>query len=299
METAVQLLSPKQVARAIGVSESSLKRWCDRGLIRTIRTAGGHRKMLIGEVLAFVRDGNHTLVSPELLGLPPASDHADRGLVRGRKRLADSLLAGNELVARQIVFDLFLARHPLSQIFDEVIAVAFQVIGEQWECRKCEVFQERRACGIALRILHELRMTQIPAAGNWLAMGGTCEGDNYTLATTMAELVLRDAGYTATSLGSSIPFASMSGAILESRPAIFWLSVSHIRDTPEFVAGFETLSVSCGRSGSALVVGGRALNRELRQKMRYAAHCDTMQQLELFATTLSAGKRPKGGAPKP
>jgi predicted site-specific integrase-resolvase len=29
------LLTPKQVARAIGVSESSLKRWCDKGVLPT------------------------------------------------------------------------------------------------------------------------------------------------------------------------------------------------------------------------------------------------------------------------
>ena len=36
-----ELVSPKQVAHAMGVSESSLKRWCDQGLIPTVRTAAG------------------------------------------------------------------------------------------------------------------------------------------------------------------------------------------------------------------------------------------------------------------
>ena len=49
-----QLLSPKQVARALGVSESSLKRWCDKGLIPTERTAGGHRRLPLAGVLDFL-----------------------------------------------------------------------------------------------------------------------------------------------------------------------------------------------------------------------------------------------------
>ena len=64
-----ELLSPKQVAQALGVSESSLKRWCDQGLIATIRTGGGHRRLALPDVLRFIRDGEHRLVSPEALGL--------------------------------------------------------------------------------------------------------------------------------------------------------------------------------------------------------------------------------------
>ena len=286
MDSPSKLVSPKQVARAIGVSESSLKRWCDRGLIKTVRTAGGHRKMLIGEVLTFIRENNHVIVSPEVLGLPPASRLADLGLARGKDRLVEALLEGNELLSRQIVFDLFLAKHPLSVICDDVIAAAFHTIGDKWECKEAEVYQERRACELALKIIFDLRRSQRQPAGTLLALGGTIEGDLYTLPTAMAELIFRDVGYNASSLGNSIPFDSMTKAIGETRPKIFWMSVSHIRDDIDFVTEFAKLSQACSMAGAALVVGGRALNRDLRQKMKYAAHCDTMQHLESFAKSL-------------
>ena len=43
-------ISPRQVARAIGVGESTLKRWCDRGLIPMLKTAGGHRRLAVSDV---------------------------------------------------------------------------------------------------------------------------------------------------------------------------------------------------------------------------------------------------------
>jgi MerR family transcriptional regulator, light-induced transcriptional regulator len=280
------LVSPKQVARAIGVSESSLKRWCDQGLIKTVRTAGGHRKMDIAEVLRYVREQDHKLVSPEILGLPPASEHATTGLTHGGARLVDALLAGDELVARQIVFDLYLAKHSRSVIFDEVIAAAFREIGDRWECHDAEVYQERRACEIALRVLFDLRRVQQVPERKWLATGGTIEGDLYSLPTAMAELVLRDCGFYATSLGTSIPFASLVKAVQKTEPQLFWLSVSHIREGLDLVTEFAALSQACVATGTALAVGGRALTEDLRQRMTYSAYCDTMQHLEAFGTTL-------------
>lgn len=286
MKESPKLVSPKQVARAIGVSESSLKRWCDQGLIKTVRTAGGHRKIDIAEVLLYVREQDHKLVSPEVLGLPPASEHASTGVTRGAQLLVDALLAGDELVARQIVFDLYLAKHSRGVIFDEVIAAAFREIGDRWECHDADVYQERRACEIALRVLFDLRRVQQVPERKWLATGGTIEGDQYSLPSAMAELVLRDCGFYATSLGNSIPFASLVKAVQETKPKLFWLSVSHIREGIDFIAEFRALSQACTAADTALVVGGRALTEELRERMTYSAYCDTMQHLESFATTL-------------
>ena len=235
MNKAPDLVSPKQVARAIGVSESSLKRWCDQGLIKTVRTAGGHRKMAVAEVLRYVRDHDQKLVSPEILGLPPVSENASSGLSHGGPRLVGALLSGDELLARQIVFDLYLAKHSPSAIFDEVVAAAFREIGNRWACHDADVYQERRGCEIALRILFDLRRVQQVPDRKWLAIGGTIEGDQYSLPSAMAEVVLRDCGFHATSLGTSIPFASLVKAVEETKPTVFWLSVSHIREGLDFV----------------------------------------------------------------
>jgi len=286
MEKCPDVVSPKQVARAIGVSESSLKRWCDQGLLKTVRTAGGHRKLAIPEVLQFVRDYSYQLASPEILGLPPVSEHANEGLSRSLPRLVDALLAGDEMLARQIVFDLYMAKHARSVIFDEVIATAFREIGHRWACQDVDIYQERRGCEIAMRILFDLRRVQPLPERKWLAIGGTIASDLYSLPSAMAELVLRDSGFYASSLGTSIPFASLIKAVHEAKPKLFWLSVSHIHEGLDVVTEFTALSQACTAADTALVVGGRALTEELRQRMTYSAYCDTMQHLEAFATTL-------------
>lgn len=291
MEQTAALVSPKQVARAIGVSESSLKRWCDQGFIQTVHTVGGHRKMPTADVLRFVRERGYTLVSPEVLGLPAASEHAVLGLTRSKPRLVEALLAGDEGLARQIVFDLYVAKHPLSVICDEVIAAAFHEIGDRWSCHEADVYQERRGCEIALRLLLDVRRVLPQPERRLIATGGTIEGDLYALPSTMVELVLRGVGYYSMPLGNSIPFASLIKAVQETRPALFWLSVSYICEGLDFATEFGRLSQACTDAGVALVVGGRALTEDLRQRMTYSAFCDTMQQLETFGKTLFRSRR--------
>lgn len=282
-----ELLSPKQVARVIGVSESSLKRWVDQGLIQAVRTAGGHRKLPLEDVMRFMRERDHRPVHPELLTIPATSPQSELGLRRGKDLLLDALLAGNEVLARQIVFDLYLAKHGIAAICDHVIATAFHSIGEKWSCQEVDVYQERRGCEIALRVIHELRRSLPHPDSKLIALGGTMQGDLYSVPITMAELVIRDAGWTTSHLGTSLPTDSLVSAIESTKPQLFWMSVSHIADESEFLSEFAKISTAATRNGAAIAVGGRSLTEGLRREMTYSSFCDTMQHLDAFARTLA------------
>ena len=230
------LLSPKQVGRALNVSESSVKRWCDKGLIPTQYTAGGHRRIVMSDLVAFLRGSKHELVQPEALGLPATTGQTVRVVQRALEQITEALLAGDDDRCRQIIVNLYLAEHSVSVICDDVLAAAFRQIGDRWACGLAEIYQERRGCEIALRILHELRsLLPPPAADAQVAIGCTASGDQYSLGTTMAELVLRDARWNAISVGDNLPFATISAAIREYRPALFWLSCSQIENDSDFL----------------------------------------------------------------
>jgi excisionase family DNA binding protein len=281
-----KLVTPKQVAQAINVSESSLKRWCDRGLLRTVRTPGGHRRLALADVLEFLRTSGQELINPSLLGLPSTAGAGEMSLTRARDQLRDALIAGDVEQCRRIVFDLHLAGRSVSKIIDEVVSPAMRAIGDAWECGNAEVYQERRASMICLRILAELRSI-IPAADDNapLAIGATPECDPYSLPTTMAEVVLRQLGWKSQSLGSRLPFSTLIAAIHDVRPGLFWLSVSHIDDEERFVTEYSAFYDQV-QADVPVIVGGRALNESLRRNMEYTAYGDTMQHLESFAEVL-------------
>jgi len=281
-----EFLTPKQVARALQVSESSVKRWCDKEIIPTQYTAGGHRRIALSELINFLRSSKYEITRPEVLGLPATTGQSIWVIERAATQITEALLQGDEAQCRQIVLDLYLAEHSISTICDLVIAKAFILIGDRWQCGDAEVYQERRGCELALRILHELHtLIPSPTAKAPLAIGGAAEGDQYSLATTMIELVLRDIKWNAISLGANLPFQTLAVAIRQHRPKMFWLSVSHIENETEFLQSYSELYNEFGHD-VAFVVGGRALHENIRQEIQYAAFCDNIRHLEAFAQTL-------------
>jgi excisionase family DNA binding protein len=279
-------LTPRRVAECLGVSESSLKRWCDRGLITAERTPGGHRRLTIDAVIRFVRQTGHQLVRPELLGLPESAGRAAAPIEGSVERLYVALAGGQAEACQQMLLDLFLSGYSLARIFDDVVTPAMVRIGQAWECGGVEVYQERQAVEILLCILHRLELSLPPPAGNASrAQGGTIEGDDYSLPTRMVRLALHEMGWHATCLGNGLPLETMQRAILRGQPRLFWLSVSVPVDESEFAERFLRFLTRVP-AGTAVVTGGRGLTAALRRRLCCAACCDNLQQLVSFARVL-------------
>ena len=101
-----ELLAPKQVANAIDVSESSIKRWCDKGIIPTRYTAGGHRRIALSGLIDFLKGRNCEIARPELLGLPSNTGRTDWVIERAAEALAEALVAGQEEECLRILLEI-------------------------------------------------------------------------------------------------------------------------------------------------------------------------------------------------
>lgn len=300
--------SPKQVAQALQVSESSVKRWCDRGVIRTDRTHGGHRRIPLEYLMEFLESTNRRIIDPHAIGL---QDHRqlnrdalaglelqavqrsdDDSLVSDsmlREQFERALLAGDEEQCRKVISSWYTIHGGMVSVADELLAPTFHAIGELWECGRADVYQERRGCEICIRLIHELRrLVSEPLPDSPLAMGGTSENDHYQVANQLIEIIFREAGWRTISLGSAVPFSSMLSAIERYRPRVYWLSVSYIADEENFLKQFQDFATAIP-SGTMLVVGGRCLTESLRRRMQFSAYCDSLRQLSMLARSLQSG----------
>ena len=292
--TSTHGVSPRQAARALGASESAVKRWCDQGLLPLVRTPGGHRRIPVPAVLGFarergraLRDGSALIAGETATPKPLGAARAElrRGLVRGDRDAVQATLESQWLGGRSV-----------DVLCDEVVAPVFAEIGERWARGSLEIYEEHGASQLLRRCLDDLGARLSPPARNApRAIGGTLEHDPYGIPTAMAELVLQERGFDARSLGTGLPAATIARAIADLQPRLVWLAVGTCDDERRFVAECGAVERAAKAVGAALVVGGRALVPSLRRKLRYSAFCDGMSQLAAFADALvpraSAGSK--------
>jgi excisionase family DNA binding protein len=215
-------ISPRHLAEALGVSESSLKRWVDSGRIAAARTEGGHRRIALAEALRFIRESSTPVAKPELLDLPEVASVREHG-----DRLYDLLLAGDVVAVRGWLVARYLEGASIAQICDGPIRGAMHALGDLWRHDPQGVFVEHRATAVCLQAVAQLRtMIAEPPANAPVAVGGAPAGDPYLLATMLAAMVLEEAGVRAVNLGPDTPVAAFEAAVAQHRPKLLWLSVS-------------------------------------------------------------------------
>ncbi len=362
--------SPKQVAERLGVSESSVKRWLDQGVVPVLRTAGGHRRVSEESVEELLRQLKATSGFPRLSphggdgssqNEPAPRDSRDRGdyawersaspspsnfsptnpspsnpssglvfpsaapagpaafsepkgqagrmvefaptgyessgheasgqhlgpaqLKEISDRFSDALLHGRHPdCIRQI--DLLVALgFPLVTAADLLLTPAMHRLGERWECGEAAVYQERRACNIALELIQRMRQRLPASIEGPVAIGGSPQGDHYQLPTALVELALCERGWRATSLGSNLPLFDFLKAVQEYQPRVVWFSISHVEDEDALVEDFNRLAASLPKQ-TALLIGGRGATDAIRPRLRYTGHCDSLRNLADLADSL-------------
>ena len=276
--------SPAQLAPIIGVSESTIKRWIDAGHLKAEKTVGGHRKIALPNLLAFLRSRGRTVPSLEALGLL-AERHADpEGAPGTPEALAGLLLRDGTDVARTLILEQFRGGRALDDLLDRLVAPAMARVGTEWAEGKIEVYQEHLATLRLWRILVELRgLLPTPSDRAPLALGGAPEGDPYFLPTLMAELTLADMGWRTVNIGPNTPVASLFEAVMRHRPRLVWLSVTSMKPHASFFEGYPRLFESAQAKGASVVIGGQGLTATLQDRLVASGFGTRLAHLKAFA----------------
>jgi excisionase family DNA binding protein len=294
-----EFVSTVEAAKALGVSVSTVKRWVEEGILPAQKTVGGHRKLLLADVVELARQGK--LPARDLAGLK-LSFSKDRlpSAATLEEHLYPALLAGDAATIRSILHGAYRAGMQLEVIADQAIAPAMRQIGADWEHGKIDVMHEHRASQICAAALFELKavLEARSARNRPLAVGGTLAGDHSVLPSLLAQMVLLDSGWEAINLGPNTPLESFRRALEELSPRLIWISLSHLDDESAFVRDYRMLYDQAERAGVAVVIGGRALGETLRASIPYTAYGDSLGHLAAFARTLHPRpRRPRLGRP--
>jgi excisionase family DNA binding protein len=229
------LMAIREVARLAGVGSTAVKRWTDDGLLRCIRTAGGHRRFRRGDVDAFLRARGAADAAEPWVGalLAPGDPRALEAFL-----LAERARAG--------------AWHRVATRAGEALAA----LGELWRSGAVTVVEEHLASERLARALARVG-EGIPLASDApRALLACAEEDDHTLGLALVEIVLREVGWATSWAGRRMPIAELRPA-LASGVRVLAVSASLASSNP---LDMLRQAVALGRlsraTGAALVLGG-------------------------------------------
>lgn len=157
MPPAAQSLTSHRLAESVGVSESSVKRWVDDGIIPSDRTAGGYRRIPLAAAVGFIRHHPATPSDPRRLSAdvtPRTSDayHA------AATALLETILRDRTAETRAIITGCHLGRASAASIADHLIRPALAELGEVWRHRPEGRMLEHRAVDTCILALNEMAL---------------------------------------------------------------------------------------------------------------------------------------------
>lgn len=282
--TRSSLLTTRELATAIGVSESSVKRWADDGTLRASRTAGGHRRIAVADAVRFIRRSGATVVRPHLLGLSTTGGE-DLAPGDGGDTLCRWLRQGDPARVSGFLQALYLDDADVAHLVDGPVRRALERLGDV--CDGDGIFREHRAIDLVLQALRELvPLLPKPADDAPVALGGAVRDDPHLVPTLGVSLVLAEAGYRAVNLGPNTPAAALVAGARELSARLVWVSVSSAPAKGLAATWRELLD---GLPDDAvLVVGGRELSDHERIADRRLVALGTMGELAAFLEGLEA-----------
>jgi len=251
-------LSPLDLAKAVGVSESSVKRWVDGGRIRAHRTAGGHRRVALGEAIRFVREAGLPLVRPDCLGLGDLASAGEGVLAEQRgEHLLRLLRNGSGGEVRGLVVSWYLEGEGIAELADGPLCYALEALGELWQDGDDGIVAEHRATDICLQAVSQLRLL-LPAAAEDapLAVGGSPGID--LVGSQLAGAVIAEGGWRSVNLGAQTPPDILARAVEDLRPRLVWISLTHPESAQGLGSRIGLLLEVLDRTGGMLIVGGRS-----------------------------------------
>ncbi len=271
------LLSTKDVAILMDVTETTIKRWAGAGKLPCVKTLGGHRKFVLKDIVAFADQHNYPLSGV----LPPELKSADDEMIafsiqtQNYGKISEVVLKEALHGERGRLSELFvyLSKHHISMatIGDEIIRPAMVKVGELWAEHKLEINQEHVASQALLEAIIRLGPELQRKPSNGLSAVCACaEGDYHEIGLRILSYVLECEGWSVSYLGANTPSDTLGSFIKAMRPELICLSYTLDKPRSQFMGNVQSLGNLAHAYGATFLVGG--FHAENHSPQEY--HCD-------------------------
>jgi len=278
-----------EVARLCRVSDATVKRWEEAGLLKSERTSGGHRRFRAEEVARFQREQ----------GLGLKQNHGDESVIKTTNRARDkkvysdsaflqSLIDGGEEAATNFFITAHLEGKPLTKIIDRLVCPAMREIGELWHREEISVAQEHLATRTAISAIYKLRSAlPVPEMKNGLAMCCAMEGDLHELPTLLAQITIENEGLEVINFGAATPLYCLADEAARHSPNFVCISATVINDLERLTRDYKDFREKTAKLEIPVLLGGGVFeNENIRKRFKSEFYARSFTDVAEFARNL-------------
>lgn len=264
MEQSIQYFNSEEAARILNVNVSSIKRWTEDGTLECVKTAGGHRKFTMQHLAKFLEEHKTKTTRANLFPIESDEDLEinARILKADYEFLIDYLLEQSRLCHRdrvQRVFNgLYLAQHPLPEIYDRLVAPVLQINGDLWEQGQISVVEEHFSTQTIRDCLIRLQgIIQIPAKKIGTAFCLIMSQELHDVAIKMVDHILELKGFRILFSGQMTPSMKIEKIFEIYKPDRVYISSTIVTDVNLTQAEFDKICYIAQAHNARVFVGGR------------------------------------------
>ena len=278
-----------EVARLCRVSDATVKRWEEAGLLKSERTSGGHRRFRAEEVARFQREQ----------GLGLKQNHGDESVIKTTNRARDkkvysdsaflqTLIDGGEEAAANFFIIAHLEGKPLTEIIDRLVCPAMREIGELWHREEISVAQEHLATRTAISAIYKLRSAlPVPEMKNGLAMCCAMEGDLHELPTLLAQITIENEGLEVINFGAATPLYCLADEAARHSPNFVCISATVINDLERLTRDYKDFREKTAKLEIPVLLGGGVFeNENIRKRFKSEFYARSFTDVAEFARNL-------------
>ncbi len=187
------------------------------------------------------------------------------------KKYLDSLLEGNQAVARKVILDSLGKRVPIQEIYSTIFEAVLHEVGRLWETGRIDVFQEHFISAMTETYMAMLSERFPSPTLPRTAIGVACGGEMHQIGVRMVLDFLGLAGWHTRFLGTNLPTQSFISALADSPVDLVAISVTMAYNRNQAADLIRAIREAPAARQTRILIGGRALNQEPEQWSRLKA----------------------------
>jgi excisionase family DNA binding protein len=253
------LLSSKKASSYLKVSQATINKWADTGIINSFKTPGGHRRFLIEDLKnhhRFHSEGSSEL-TPTIYKTEIQNCIVRRDYKSISKYFEKYILKGNADNSYNLIFTLYMKNYSLEEIFDKIIKESMINIGKKWKRRSLGIEEEHIASNTVLTSLYRLDkvIKKKEHIGKTVICAGL-ENEFHEIGLLCVRIVLEASGWEVIYPGTNLPFNSIIKLTKKYKPDLLCISVTYMPDIDRITKSVKELEKLSVTQGFKILIGG-------------------------------------------